>query len=101
MKLVIVTAAQEYEKDLFQLFKKSGIHSFSHSEIDGHKNGDAALLTANWFGAQKVSAESLLFFSFTDEQHIEPLFHLVTAFNNNLETSNPIRAVVVPIEKHI
>lgn len=101
MKLVIVTAAEEFEKDIFQLFKKAGIHSFSHSDIDGYKNGDGTVLKANWFGSQKSSAESLLFFSFTEEHTIEMLFKFIIEFNHQLETNNPIKAVVVPIEKYI
>jgi hypothetical protein len=101
MKLVIVTAVEEFEKSVFQLFKKSGIHSFSHSDIDGYKNGDGTVLAANWFGSQKGSAESLLFFSFTEEGNIDLLFKLIAEFNTQLETNNPVKAVVVPIEKYI
>lgn len=101
MKLVIVTAAEQFEKEIFQLFKKAGIQSFSHSDIDGYKNGHGSVLTANWFGSQKGSTESLLFFSFTENSLIEALFELITEFNDQLETNNPIKAVVVPIEKSI
>ena len=42
-----------------------------------------------------------MFFSFTDDEHIDNLFDLIKAFNKNLETNNPMKAIVVPIEKFI
>jgi hypothetical protein len=101
MKLVIVTVVEEFHKDVINLFKKAGIDSFSESEIDGYKNGSSLLMASNWFSAEKGSNESNMFFSFTDEAHIETLFDLVKEFNTNLETNNPIKAIVVPIERYI
>ena len=42
-----------------------------------------------------------MFFSFTEDEHIDALFDLIKEFNTNLETNNPIKAIVVPIEKFI
>ena len=42
-----------------------------------------------------------MFFSFTENEKIELLFKLVSEFNENLETNNPIRAAVVNIENYI
>jgi hypothetical protein len=42
-----------------------------------------------------------MFFSFTEDKNIDTLFDLIKEFNQNLETNNPIKAVVVPIEKSI
>ena len=101
MKLVLVTTVEEFHKDVIKLFKKAGIESFSESEIDGYKTNNGLLLSTNWFGSEKAGNESLMFFSFTDEKLIAILFELIKEFNSKLETNNPIRAVVVPIEKHI
>ena len=101
MKLVLVTAVEEFHKDVIKLFKKAGIENFSESEIDGYKNNNALLMSTNWFGAESASNESIMFFSFTDEMHIDTLFDLIKEFNTNLETNNPLKAIVVPIEKSI
>ncbi|WP_026775594.1 hypothetical protein [Polaribacter sp. Hel_I_88] len=101
MKLVIVTAVEEFQKDVLKLFKKANIENFSSSEIDGHKNTPQLLKASNWFSGEKNGNESTMFFSFTDEEHIESLFSLLKEFNENLETNNPIKAIVVPIEKFI
>ncbi|MCM4165447.1 MULTISPECIES: hypothetical protein [unclassified Arenibacter] len=101
MKLLIVTVVEEYAKEMLQLFKKANIESFSGSDIDGYKNPASVLMAANWFPTEKGGVGSTMFFSFTTEESIEVLFQLISKFNNNLETNNPIRAVVVPIEKYI
>ncbi|WP_040252756.1 hypothetical protein [Psychroserpens mesophilus] len=101
MKLVIVTAVEEFQKDVLKLFKKANIDNFSSSDIDGYKNGSSILMASNWFSGEKSGNESNLFFSFTDDEHIDHLFHLIKDYNEHLETNNPIKAVVVPIEKFI
>ncbi|RED43586.1 hypothetical protein DFQ10_105186 [Winogradskyella eximia] len=101
MKLVIVTAVEQYQKEVLKLFKKADIENFSSSEIDGHKNSSSLLMASNWFPAEKGGNESSMFFSFTDEEHIDSLFKAIKEFNENLETNNPIKAIVVPIEKFI
>jgi len=101
MKLVIVTAVEEFQKDVLKLFKKANIENFSSSDIDGYKNGASVLMASSWFSGQKTGNESSLFFSFTEEENINALFNVIKEFNENLETNNPLKAVVVPIEKHI
>ena len=101
MKLLIVTVVEEYQKDLLRLFKEANIESFSGSDIDGYKNPTSMVRTSSWFPSQKSGVESSLFFSFTLDVNIDAIFKLIKEFNSNLETNNPIRAVVVPIEKSI
>lgn len=102
MKLLIVTAVEEFQKDVLKLFKKAGIEAFSSSEIDGYKNGNNSVVaTQSWFPGERGGSESLLFFSFTEEANIDAFFTLVTEYNQNLETNNPVRVVVLPIERAI
>ena len=101
MKLLIVTVVEEYEKEILRLFKKANIESYSGSDIDGYKNPTSMVRTASWFPSEKGGVESSLFFSFTEDENIDALFGLIKTFNQNLETNNPIKAVVVPIEKSI
>lgn len=101
MKLVIVTAVEEFEKDILKLFKKAHIENFSSSDIDGYKNGSSVLMASNWFSGEKSGNKSSMFFSFTENENIDVLFGLIKEFNINLETNNPIKAIVVPIEKFI
>ncbi|GAA3584310.1 hypothetical protein [Snuella lapsa] len=101
MKLVMVTAVETFHKDVIQLFRKANIEVFSESDIDGYKNTPSVLIANSWFPSTQGGNESNLFFSFTDADKIDTLFNYITEFNSHLETNNPIRAVVVPIEKYI
>lgn len=101
MKLVMVTAVEEFQKDILKLFKKANIENFSSSDIDGYKNSPSLLMASNWFSAGKGGNESSMFFSFTEDENIDTLFNFIIEFNANLETNNPIKAVVIPIEKYI
>jgi hypothetical protein len=101
MKLVLVTAVDEFQKEVFELFKGAKIENFSSSDIDGHKNSPSLLVASNWFSGIKGGNESIMYFSFTEDKNIDNLFELIQEFNKNLETNNPVKAVVVPIEKWI
>ncbi len=101
MKLVMVTAVEEYHNDIMQIFKEADIQNFSESGIDGYKNVPTVLSGSNWFAANKGATNSIMLFSFNTEEKIDKLFDLLKEYNNNLETNNPIRAIVLPIEKHL
>lgn len=101
MKLLLVTAVEQFEEEVIKLFKKAEIENFSGSEIDGYKPPVSLLMKSNWFPKDKGGVESSLFFSFTEDRKIDTLFGLIKEFNINLETNNPIKAVVVPIERSI
>lgn len=101
MKLVIVTAVEEFHNEIIKLFKNANIENFSESSIDGYKNIASILVASNWFSGEKSSNKSNMFFSFTEEENIDNLFNLIEVFNSNIETSNPIKAIVLPIEKCI
>ena len=101
MKLLIVTVVEQFEEAILQLFKKANIESFSGSDIDGYKQQASLLMTSNWFPGVKGGVESSLFFSFIEDEKIDALFPLIKEFNENLVTNNPIKAIVVPIERSI
>jgi len=101
MKLVIVTTAEEFQNKVLKLFKNAQIENVSTSDIDGYKNIVTLLSASNWFSGSGSGTESCLFFSFTDEEHIDILFRLIEEFNTTLETNNPVKAVVVPIDRLI
>jgi hypothetical protein len=101
MKLLLVTVVEQYEKEVIDLFKKAKIENFSGSDIDGYKNPVSLLMKSSWFPNVRGGVESSLFFSFTQNEKIDILFELIKEFNTHLETNNPIKAVVVPIERSI
>ncbi|TVR87798.1 MAG: hypothetical protein EA411_06605 [Saprospirales bacterium] len=101
MKLLIVTVVTYYQKEVLKLFKDVGIEAFSSSEIEGHKKSGDLVAAQSWFPGVKGGHESLMFFSFTTEERADAFFDKAAEKNRNLESANPIRAVVVNIEKSL
>ncbi|MBT4413375.1 MAG: hypothetical protein HOC83_04735 [Polaribacter sp.] len=101
MKLVLVTAVEEFQKDVLKIFTKANIKNFSSADIAGYKNAPSLLMGSNWFSAGKSGNESIMFFSFTNKDKIDDLFKIIQEFNNHVETNNPIKAIVVPVEKFL
>lgn len=58
-------------------------------------------MTNSWFPGESGGAESSLLFSFTQDDGVDILSELIEESNKHLEACNSIKAVVVPIEKHI
>jgi hypothetical protein len=69
MKLLIVTAVEQFHTEVLQLLKEAKIESFSGSNIDGYKNIESLMITNSWFPGQSGGTESSMFFSFTDENN--------------------------------
>jgi len=101
MKLLIVTAVSEFRPDAMKLFKKANVQAFSSSDIEGYENLTSVIVTQSWFPIQSGAKESLLLFSFTEEDKIDILFELIKKFNDNPKITNPIRAAVLPIKQFI
>ncbi|TRX61865.1 hypothetical protein FNH22_03560 [Fulvivirga sp. M361] len=101
MKLLIITAVAQFQHEVSRLLKEAKIDSFSSSGIDGYKESTLQLINSGWFVGERGGVRSHLFFSFTEEEKVEKLMQLIKAFNEKLETDNPVKMVVVPIEKYI
>jgi hypothetical protein len=101
MKLVIITVVDHYKKDIIKLFRDSEIENFSESDIEGFKISKSSQVVSNWFASESSGADSELFFSFAEEDKVEVLFEKIKIFNKTIESNNPIRAIVVPVEKYI
>ncbi|MBT8262333.1 MAG: hypothetical protein KJO05_05890 [Bacteroidia bacterium] len=101
MKLLIVTSVSEFNTEVRALFRKAEIERYSESDIEGFKNATPFMMRSGWFEGSGQGTESDMFFSFTEPEKVEVLFGLIEEFNSMLETDNPVKAVVVPVEKFI
>ena len=100
-KLLIVTVVSYYEEQVLKLFKEVNIESFSGSRIKGYRDVPTIVANSSWFPSQKGGANSIMFFTFADEDKIDLFFSLAEKFNKDLKTNNPIHAIVAPIERSI
>lgn len=101
MKLLVVTAVKDFEKEALRLFKAAKIHAFSSGDINGFKTEDHENLIDNWFSSSSDKVRSVLFFTFADESRIEILLSSLKKFNENIQSDNPMKAIVLPIERFV
>jgi hypothetical protein len=100
MKLLVITAVKSYEKQAVKLFKKAGILAFSNTDINGFKTLDQEDLIDNWFSNSTENVKSILFFTFAEEHKIDLLLKELEVLNMTVESGNPLRAIVLHIEKY-
>lgn len=101
MKLLVVTAVKAFEKEALKLFKAAKINAFSSGDINGFKTDDHENLIDNWFSGSSDKVRSVLFFTFADEAKIDILLSSLREFNQDIESDNPLKAIVLPIERFV
>jgi hypothetical protein len=99
MKLLLITAVKEFEKEIKQILKKSQVKSFSYKEVKGFKDNSEDALEANWFATNIQETESVLFYAFIKKDKVDTLFELVGVFNKEQVTKSNIHITVLNIEK--
>ena len=101
MKLLLITSILEFEKEVATLFKNAEIIVYSTSNIQGHKFFSSTNIQDNWFSAQSDTFNSKLYFSFASKEKIYEMLKEIELFNAEKQTTNPIKAIVLDIEKYI
>jgi hypothetical protein len=99
MKFFIVTSLKEYQEEVCKIFKQANIHVFSATDVIGFKDNQTPNLLADWFASGDEKFDSLFLFSFTADENTELALKLIKEYNETNQTSFPIRAFVVPVEK--
>ncbi|MBC7844964.1 MAG: hypothetical protein H7Y10_00555 [Flavobacterium sp.] len=99
MKLLLITAVREFERDIKEILKKAQVKSFSYKDVKGFKDNSEDALEANWFAANEQEMESILFYAFVDEERMEKLFEMVKDFNAKQISKSNIHLAVLNIEK--
>lgn len=101
MKLLIVTSIIEHEKEICDIFKSSKIETYSTFPIDGQKIQVPTELMDNWFSHGRETIDSKVYFTFASETEIDTVMEKLKAFNQEMKPVNPVKGIVIPIEKHL
>lgn len=99
MKLLLITAVKEFEKEIKQILKKSQVKSFSYRDVNGFKDNSEDDIEGNWFASNIQENESVLFYAFVQKEKVDALFELVNDFNTKQETVSHIHLAVLGVEK--
>ena len=99
MKLLLITAVKEFEKDIKLILKKVQVKSFSYKDVKGFKDNSEDALEANWFATNIQETESVLFYAFVKEEKVDGLFEMVKEFNTEQVSKSNIHIAVLNIER--
>ncbi|MBU3821541.1 hypothetical protein KO566_05670 [Flavobacteriaceae bacterium XHP0103] len=99
MKLVVITAIKEFEKDIKLMLKKAEVKTFSLGNITGFRDSTEDAIQTNWFSSEMNETESILFYAFVKRENVDKLFELVEGFNGHQKTLSHIHMAVLNIEK--
>lgn len=99
MKLVIITAIKQFEKDIISQLKKANVKTFSFRDVTGYRDSTEDAVESNWFSSEMNQTESILFYAFVKKDTIDLLFKLIEEFNSKQKSLSHIHVAVVNIEK--
>jgi hypothetical protein len=99
MKLLIITAITEFEKDIKSMLKKANVKVFSYRNVTGYRDVSEEFIESNWFASEMNETESLLFYAFVKKENVDLLFQLVADFNDKQETKAQVNVASLNIEK--
>ena len=99
MKLAIITAIREFEKDIKLQLKKADVKTYSMKEVTGYRDSTEDSIESNWFSSEMNQTQSILFYAFVKKENVEKLFDLVQEFNSKQKTMSKIHLAIINIEK--
>lgn len=98
MKLLIVLSIKELQHKVGKLLQQAGIGIFSVTDITGYKKRDSM---PGWFGSENGKTNSILLFSFTDEETAQKALTTIEQCNECNQSRFPVRAFVINVENFV
>ena len=95
----MITAIEEFEKDVKNILKHSGVKAISYQSVKGFKNNGDEL--ENWFSSDNVEIDSLLFTVFIESRYVDEIYIRIQDFNSRQKTLSHVHIATVQLEKSI
>ncbi|MBO6201862.1 MAG: hypothetical protein J6N74_09620 [Chryseobacterium sp.] len=99
MKLLLITAIEEFEKEVKNILKHSGVKAFSYQSVKGFKNNGEEL--GNLFSSDNIEIDSLLFTVFIESRYVDEIYIRIQDFNSRQKTLSHVHIATVQLEKSI
>jgi nitrogen regulatory protein PII len=99
MKLVVITAVLEFEKDIKKILKSADVKTYSYKKVTGYRDSTKDALDTNWFATEMNENDSVLFYVFIREEKAEQVFGQIKQFNERTESLSRIHIAIINIEK--
>lgn len=99
MKLVIITAIQEFETAIKKQLKEAEVTTFSFKNVSGYRDSTEDAIETNWFSNEMNITASILFYAFVKKENVGVLFKSITGFNAQQETLSKIHMAVLNVEQ--
>ena len=100
MKLVLITAIAEFEKDVKKMLKEAKVKSYSYRDVKGFRDASEEGVESNWFGSEINETDSVVFYAFILQQNLDTLFEEVNQFNKEQITLSKVHLAVLSVEKY-
>jgi len=99
MKLLLITAVAEFEKDVKQILKNANVKAYSYKEVMGYQNASEEGIGSNWFGSEMNEKESIMFYVFVENDSVDAVCEAIDIFNKKQETQSHIHFTILTVEK--
>lgn len=99
MKLLLITAIEEFEKEVKNILKHSGVKAFSYQSVKGFKNNGEEL--GNLFSSDNIEIDSLLFTVFIESRYVDEIYIRIQDFNSRQKTLSHVHIATIQLEKSI
>ncbi|WP_395056254.1 hypothetical protein [Flavobacterium sp.] len=99
MKLLIITAIADFDKDIKKMLKQASVKTFTYKEVKGFNDILEESIESNWFGSEMNENESILYYAFVKKENVDLFFELVNGFKKKQESLSTIHVAVLNIEK--
>lgn len=100
MKLLLITCVGEYQQNVTEILRHSGVKSFSYQMVNGYENKNGGK-SHNWFIAEDVATDSLLFTVFIEDACQADIVELVRDFNAQLTSSSKVHLACLAVEESV
>ena len=100
MKLVLITAIAEFEKDVKKMLKEAKVKSYSYRDVKGFRDASEESVEDNWFGSEMNETDSVVFYAFILQQNLETLFEEVNRFNKEKKIISKVHLAVLTVEQY-